>query len=84
MNIIAQGRSGKAGILLLMRRVTDVFSADSKGDARRARDTEIPDTGEFDNDGRLAIVIKWADREIWQVRRGGAWVDVCVMDSDGE
>ena len=55
-----------------------VFDGTRKGDARRARDAAIQDTFEFDNNQELAVILRWGDREVWQVRRNGEWRDICV------
>ena len=84
MNAIGYAHGGVEGVLLQLRSPSDVFEGPSKRRARGARDAEILDTSRFDDDGRLAIIIKFRHREIWQVRREGEWVDVCVMDSDAD
>ena len=70
------------GVLLRTISPDHIFSGVSKRRAREVRDVVITDTTDFDRDGRLAIIVRFRDREIWQVRRDGAWVDVCVHDVD--
>ena len=82
MTRYGSGHGGLEGVLLINSFPDHVFEGKSKRIAREARDTMITDPSQFDADERLAIVIRFRDREIYQVRRGGAWVDVCVMTTD--
>ena len=75
--VAGRGRGGSEGVLVRLRGPEDVFEAASKGAARRLRDEAIPDTGEFDDNGTFAVIVKWRSREVWQVRHDGAWRDVC-------
>lgn len=84
MRSFGQRRGGLDGVLLRMISPEHIFEGSSKADARRVRDTLITDTTPFDSDGRHAIVIRFKGREIWQVRREGSWVDVCIMDVDAD
>ena len=81
MTSYGRARGGEEGTLL---RITDpghVFEGASKGACRRLRDGRIPDTSSFDEDGRLAVILKWSDREVWQARRDGEWKDICFRRS---
>lgn len=84
MRMFGRRQGGVSGVLLITRSPNDVFEGPSKGAARRVRDTSIPDTTPFDEDERLAIVMRFRGKEIWQVRRGGNWVDACVMAEDAD
>ena len=84
MTTLGYGEGGLEGVLLWHSDPDHVFEAASKRAARDARDVMIPDTSQFDDDGSLAIIVRFRDREIWQVRRDGEWRDVCVMDTDAD
>ena len=79
----AAGTGGHPHALVMTRGPADVFEAASKGAARRLRDSAIPEPREFDDDERLAIILKWGDRTLWQVRREGEWRDLCVTVDRG-
>ena len=82
MTMTRLGKASSGGILLTTRGARDVFEASTKGAARRKRDAAIPDTSAFDRDERLCITLRWREREKWQARRNGQWVDICIGRAD--
>ena len=77
MRQVASGLGGAGLVLLETRDPADIFDAGSKVLARAMRDAAIPDTTDFDENERLAIIIRFRDREHWQVREDGEWKDLC-------
>ena len=76
------GAAAPGGVLLMTRGAQDAFEGPSKGHARRMRDAAIADASVFDADARLCITLRWRDRQTWQARRDGQWVDICVHRVD--
>ena len=70
--------------LLAHRNPPDIFTAASKGAARRLRDAAIPDAAEFDAHPHLCIELRWGVKVRRQVRSGGEWVDLRHMPDGDE
>ena len=76
---------GGAALLAFRDPPDTFFSEAGKGDARRLRDEALPDASEFDAHPHLCIELGWRTqqggvrRTRRQVRRDGAWVDLCFM-----
>ena len=74
--------SGGQGGGLLLRTPADVFTEATRAAAETARDAAITDTGPFDDNPNLAIILAWPatpTNTVYQVRRGSAWADVTVV-----
>lgn len=70
--------------LLGFRSPPDIFSANGKKAARRKRDAAIPDASAFDAAPHLCVELRWGNEAVRQVRKGGAWIDLCLLpDGDG-
>ena len=74
---------GGAEETILVQLPDSTFTGTTKGEARRHRDAVITNTQPWDEDEKLAITLKWSNRTLWQVRRDGAWKDVCVTKDKG-
>lgn len=60
-----------------------IFEGNSKAAARRARDSSDINVDRFDNHPRLAIVLRFRGRSVWQIRKDGRWHDFKVVrDAD--
>lgn len=80
MKSYGAARGGLDQVLVMTRIPADVFSGATKRAVRSLRDAAITDTSDFDDDPRLAIILRWGrGREVLQVRREGAWRDLCVI-----
>lgn len=84
MTAFLEGHGGHDRVLVRLRGADDVFEGRNKSAARRARNATIRDMADFDRDPQLAVVLKWANREVWQVRRDGSWLDVCMTKDRGD
>ena len=78
--MVKSGRGDGGEVLLLDSGLA--FEAATKGEAKRKRDAAIPDAAEFDADPRLAITMRWRDKETWYVRHEGAWTELCRQPDD--
>ena len=66
-----------------LRSPDDVFEGRNKTAARRRRNATLRDPHDFDADEQLAVILRWGNREVWQVRRDRAWLDVCMTRDRG-
>lgn len=74
----------KGAALLAFRSPPDIFSAGGKKAARRKRDAAIPDTSAFDAASHLCVELRWGNEAVRQVRKDGAWIDLCMLPDKDE
>ena len=78
----AGGSGGGGGGGIAFNTPRDIFNGATRAAAEALRDSTITDTTPFDDDPILGIILTWpvvVTDTIYQVRRGGQWVDVDVL-----
>ena len=78
----ARGGGGAGGGGIAFRTPRDTFNGANRAAAETLRDSTLTDTTVFDDDPILGIILTWPaipTNTIYQVRRGGQWVDVDVL-----
>ena len=79
---LGSGGGGAGGGGIAFRTPRDIFNGATRTAAEALRDSTITDTTEWDDDPILGIILTWpvvVANTIYQVRRGGQWVDVDVL-----
>ena len=79
---LGSGGGGAGGGGIAFRTPRDIFNGANRAAAEAARDSTITDTTQWDDDPILGIILTWpvvVANTIYQVRRGGQWVDVDVL-----
>ena len=79
---LGSGGGGAGGGGIAFRTPRDIFNGANRAAAEALRDSTITDTTEWDDDPILGIILTWpvvVANTIYQVRRGGQWVDVDVL-----